>query len=83
MESGFWRRWRCTRRPARGTARWLDPDSAVAKFAYTDTWLSGKAWIGEALTPQGKPLGYADDRHVCLVSGSRGGKGVGVIVPNL
>lgn len=28
-------------------------------------------------------LGYVDDRHVCLVSGSRGGKGTGVIVPNL
>ena len=25
----------------------------------------------------------SDDRHVCLVSGTRGGKGVGVIVPNL
>ena len=29
------------------------------------------------------PLGYSDDRHVCLVSGSRGGKGTSFIVNNL
>ena len=40
-------------------------------------------WVGEAFDWRSTPLGYADDRHVCLVSGSRGGKGVGVIVPNL
>ena len=45
--------------------------------------LSDRAWIGEGFDRQASPLGYADDRHVCLVSGSRGGKGVGVIVPNL
>lgn len=66
-----------------GTARWMSPNAAVEKFAYRDTWLSGKVWIGEAFNPHTSPLGYTDDRHVCLVSGSRGGKGVGVIVPNL
>jgi type IV secretory pathway TraG/TraD family ATPase VirD4 len=66
-----------------GTARWLSPEVAVQKFAYRDTWFSGRVWIGEAFTGQASPLGYIDDRHVCLVSGSRGGKGVGVIVPNL
>jgi type IV secretory pathway TraG/TraD family ATPase VirD4 len=39
--------------------------------------------MGEALEGGYSPLGYRDDRHVCLISGSRGGKGVGLIVPNL
>ena len=66
-----------------GTARWLSPEVATQKFAYRETWYSGRKWIGEAFNGQSSPLGYIDDRHVCLVSGSRGGKGVGVIVPNL
>jgi type IV secretory pathway TraG/TraD family ATPase VirD4 len=66
-----------------GTARWMAPETSVAKFAYKDTWYSGHVWIGEAVTPHSNPLGYIDDRHVCLVSGSRGGKGVGSIIPNL
>lgn len=66
-----------------GTARWLSPDVAVQKFAYPGALFSGRVWVGEAFDPQANPLGYVDDRHVCLVSGSRGGKGVGVIVPNL
>ena len=66
-----------------GTARWLSPEVAAQKFAYRDTWYSGRVWIGEAFNGTASPLGYIDDRHVCLVSGSRGGKGVGVIVPNL
>ena len=32
-----------------GSARWMAPDAAVEKFAYTDTQLSGRVWIGEAL----------------------------------
>jgi hypothetical protein len=44
---------------------------------------SDRIWIGEACEAGNLPLGYADDRHVCLVSGARGGKGTGVIVPNL
>src|SRR5208283_936092 len=44
---------------------------------------AGRVWIGGGFDRQISPLGYEDDRHVCLVSGSRGGKGVGVIVPNL
>lgn len=66
-----------------GTARWLSPDLAAQKFAYPGSLFSGRIWMGEAFDRQSTPLGYTDDRHVCLVSGSRGGKGVGVIVPNL
>jgi len=31
----------------------------------------------------GKPIGVADDRHILTVAGSRSGKGVSAIVPNL
>ena len=66
-----------------GTARWMAPEAAVEKFRYPNSLFSGRVWIGEGFDRQTSPLGYQDDRHVCLVSGSRGGKGVGVIVPNL
>ncbi len=66
-----------------GTAQWLSPDAAVEKFAYPGSLFPGHVWVGEAFDQQSSPPGYVDDRHVCLVSGSRGGKGVGVIVPNL
>jgi len=66
-----------------GTARWLPPEIAAEKFAYQGTLFTNRVWMGEAFDWPATPLGYADDRHVCLVSGSRGGKGVGVIVPNL
>ena len=29
------------------------------------------------------PIGYGDDRHICLVSGNRGGKGTSLIINNL
>ena len=44
---------------------------------------ASRAWIGEGFDRQRSALGYSDDRHVCLVSGTRGGKGAGVIIPNL
>src|ERR1700683_2083977 len=66
-----------------GTARWLAPDDAGKRFAYPGQLSSGRIWMGEAFDRRLTPLGYVDDRHVGLVSGSRGGKGVGVIVPNL
>jgi type IV secretory pathway TraG/TraD family ATPase VirD4 len=66
-----------------GTARWLAPDIAAQKFAFQNNLATGAVFMGDAFDWQGSALGYADDRHVCLVSGSRGGKGVGVIVANL
>ena len=67
-----------------GTAQWLEPEDAAQKFGYPGSTLySDRFWIGEALNWEATGLGYVDDRHVCLVSGSRGGKGTGVIVPNL
>jgi type IV secretory pathway TraG/TraD family ATPase VirD4 len=66
-----------------GTARWLEPEAAIARFRFPASDFEGRVLIGEGFDGRRSPLGYEDDRYVCLVSGSRGGKGVGVIVPNL
>ncbi|HTV88820.1 MAG TPA: type IV secretory system conjugative DNA transfer family protein [Stellaceae bacterium] len=66
-----------------GTARWLAPEAAAGRFAYEASLFRDRVWIGDGFDAAASPLGYGDDRHVCLASGSRGGKGVGVIVPNL
>ncbi|HLO19138.1 MAG TPA: type IV secretory system conjugative DNA transfer family protein, partial [Sphingomicrobium sp.] len=67
-----------------GTARWFAPEAAARRFRYSGSSLfASRAWIGEGFDRQRSALGYSDDRHVCLVSGTRGGKGTGVIIPNL
>jgi type IV secretory pathway TraG/TraD family ATPase VirD4 len=66
-----------------GTARWMAPEAAVEKLGYSGSLSTGRVWIGEGFDQATSRLGYEDDRHVCLVSNARGGKGVGVIVPNL
>lgn len=59
------------------TARWEDPRDVAAKYRY-DT---ANFWLGRTIDRT--PIGYADDRHICLVSGTRGGKGTSIIVNNL
>lgn len=78
-----------------GTAEWMSPAVAVQKFGIPEDALDFiKKQIARGLLPflfgtsfdvggERYPLGYADDRHVCLVSGTRGGKGVGIIIPTL
>ena len=61
-----------------GTAEWSDPEEFSRQHAFKD----GMFWLGRS-TENGQPLGYSDDRHVCLVSGTRSGKGTSVIIPNL
>ena len=80
---------------ALGTSEWMPPDEAVRKFGFDARFLSekenglwearstGQVWFGNALGDHVVPLGYRDDRHVCLVSGTRGGKGTSIIIPNL
>lgn len=68
---------------ALGTARWMAPGAAIERFGFPQADFGGRVFLGEGFDWKRSSLGYADDRHVCLVSGSRGGKGVGVIVPNL
>jgi type IV secretory pathway TraG/TraD family ATPase VirD4 len=62
-----------------GTAHWADP----AQVDQKDRYRYGKIWLGRSATPNHTPLGYIDDRHICLVCGSRGGKGASSIITNL
>ncbi len=61
------------------TAAWADPDDVEERYSYRD----GTVWLGRSGGEGRMPLGYLDDRHVCLVGGSRGGKGTTSIVPAL
>lgn len=57
-------------------ARWLTPDE-----------MTGEQWDHEGGLilgrREGRLIGWKDDRHVLTVAGSRTGKGVSLIVPNL
>ena len=80
---------------ALGTAAWMVPDEARSRFEFDDRFFTlnasglwegrsaGQVWLGEAIDSAAGALGYTDDRHVCLVSGTRGGKGTGILIPNL
>lgn len=57
-----------------GTARWHD-------LKPSDCYQSGDFYLGYG--PDGHPVGSRDDRHVLIVCGNRGGKGVSYLVPNL
>ena len=63
-------------------AKWqLPPDSASGKWKYRDD--EGKVagiLLGYA---EGGGIGRIDNRHILTVAGSRSGKGVSLIVPNL
>jgi len=61
------------------TAAWADPDEVEERYPYHD----GTVWLGRSGSEGRMPLGYLDDRHVCLVGGSRGGKGTTSIIPAL
>ena len=61
------------------TAEWADPALVEESYAYRE----GTIWLGRSASEQPVPVGYSDDRHVCVVSGSRGGKGTTSIVNNL
>src|ERR1039458_8842872 len=61
------------------TAAWSDPDEVEERYPYRD----GTVWLGRSGSEGRMPLGYLDDRHVCLTGGSRGGKGTTSIIPAL
>jgi type IV secretory pathway TraG/TraD family ATPase VirD4 len=61
------------------TAEWADPALVEEKYLYRN----GDVWLGRSPSDRQLPIGYCDDRHVCVVSGSRGGKGTSSIVNNL
>lgn len=60
-----------------GTAAWADPADVAADHVHRP----GRIWLGRL--EDNTAVGYRDDRHVCLVSGSRSGKGTSCIVNNL
>lgn len=59
-----------------GTAAWHEfNDDARPCFRVGDFWLSR--------LPTGEAVGFRDDRHVLIASGTRAGKGTSCIIPNL
>jgi type IV secretory pathway TraG/TraD family ATPase VirD4 len=60
-----------------GNARWEDQAFVAQTYRYAPATF----WLGRAEDLTG--IGYRDDRHICLVSGSRGGKGTSIIINNL
>ena len=56
-----------------GTAKWGEPQ--------IEPWPLSGVWLGR-LT-DGNACSIQDDRHVLIASGSRSGKGVSVLIPNL
>ena len=60
------------------TARWISTEDAGRVL---DEWRSGHFLLGRDAA--GRYLGVSDDRHILTVAGSRAGKGVSLIVPNL
>lgn len=58
------------------TAAWHQfPSGARPSFSPGDFWLSR--------LDSGEAVGFRDDRHVLIASGTRAGKGVSVLIPNL
>ena len=58
------------------SARWLAPEELTQ-----DEWTEkGGHMLG---TRSGRIIGWKDDRHLLTIAGSRAGKGVSMIIPNL
>jgi type IV secretion system protein VirD4 len=58
------------------SARWLAADEVMR-----DVWVGeGGLLVG---TRGGRTIGWKDDRHLLTIAGSRAGKGVSLIIPNL
>src|ERR1035438_8327587 len=60
-----------------GTAQWEEQSLVAQRHPFAQ----GKFWLGRA--DDATAIGYRDDRHICLVSGTRSGKGASVIINNL
>jgi type IV secretory pathway TraG/TraD family ATPase VirD4 len=59
-----------------GTASWYRGEGrAIGPFKIGDFWL-GRSETGQL-------VGLRDDRHVLLTCGTRGGKGISFVIPNL
>ena len=60
------------------TGQWPSADDIAG---FLPEWTPGMFLLGRDL--HGRYYGHADDRHILTVAGSRAGKGVSLIVPNL
>lgn len=60
-----------------GTAQWEQQALVAQRYPFAQ----GKFWLGRA--ESSAAVGYRDDRHICLVSGTRAGKGTSIIINNL
>jgi len=60
-----------------GTAHWEAQPDVSKRYPFTQ----GKFWLGRS--EDETAIGYRDDRHICVVSGTRGGKGTSIIINNL
>jgi type IV secretion system protein VirD4 len=70
----------------------LQPKSAGRERALFARWLTPAEMAGKQWEPEGglllgrrggRLIGWNDDRHVMTIAGSRAGKGVSLIIPNL
>lgn len=61
-----------------GSARWADPVSFAERYRYRE----GDFWLGRSPIT-GEMMGYRDDMHVLMASGTRSGKGTSIIINNL
>lgn len=64
---------------AGATGRWPSADEVAAIL--NEPWRPGLFLLGR--DQRGRYFGHDDDRHILTVAGSRAGKGVSLIVPNL
>lgn len=63
-----------------GSAVWADPQDIAQRYRYR----RGESfWLGRNPYDYDQTIGIDDDRHVFLCSGTRGGKGRSIILPNL
>lgn len=61
------------------SAQYADTKSVAETYRFRP----GRFWLGRLPNQSSTPIGYDDDRHICLVAGNRGGKGASYIIPNL
>src|SRR5271166_5979410 len=70
----------------------MQPKSSGRERALFARWLTPAELTGDQWQPQGglllgrrqsRWIGWRDDRHVLTIAGSRAGKGVSLIIPNL
>ena len=62
--------------PLSATAQWMDPKTAVQNLPFKPNTLFLGA-VGKT------PIGVRSEQHMLTVAGSRSGKGVSAIIPNL